>query len=293
MEKINNISLEKFTGLVSEIPFQCDFFGMSNSINKNTIAFIDTEVFIDQLNANENITVVICNNSLSGRLINKVIIYCDDARYHYYNYFNKIIESNYVKLPNKISTSAQIHPRAFINDYNVIIGDNTYIGPNATILADVEIGSNCYIKSGAVIGSEGFELKRTTRGIVNVLHDGKVIIGNDVKIGANCAIHKGFSFRDTIIENNVKIDDLVYIAHAVHIGEGCFLIGNSMVSGSTTLQKNVWVGPGVTISNGLIIEDGAYLTIGSVVTKNVSRNEKVTGNFAIPHNKFIENLKKQ
>jgi UDP-3-O-[3-hydroxymyristoyl] glucosamine N-acyltransferase len=167
------------------------------------------------------------------------------------------------------------------------------VGPNATILPDVVIGNNCYIKSGAVVGSEGFELKRTTQGILNVLHDGKVIIGNDVKVGANSAIHKGFSFRHTVIADDVKIDDLVYIAHAVHIGKGCFLIGNSMISGSTTLKENIWVGPGVTVSSGLIIESNAFLTIGSVVTRNVGKDEKVTGNFAIPHDKFLEDLKRK
>lgn len=292
MERINKNSFNKYTELRYEIDFDCDYFGMANSIYPNSIAFVDSEKFIKQINANINITVVICNHELCSKIHNKVIIPCDDSRFVYYHYFNKITESNYVKIPSKISQKAEIHPKAFINEYNVVIGDGTYVGPNATILADVEIGTNCYIKSGAVIGSEGFELKRTSMGILNVLHDGKVIIGNDVKIGSNCAIHKGFSFRHTIISDEVKIDDLVYIAHGVNIGKGCFLIGNSMISGSTTLEENVWVGPGVTVSNGLTIADGAYLTIGSVVTKNVAKNEKVTGNFAIPHEKFIQNLKK-
>ena len=292
MEKINHISLKKYTDLCSDEEFECNFFGMSNSVNKNTIAFADTDKFIDEINTNGNINVVICSIDLCHKIKNKTVIVSNDARYYYYHFFNKITESNYIKSPNKISTSAIIHPNAFVNEFNVVIGDNTYIGPNATILADVEIGNNCYIKSGAVIGSEGFELKRTSKGILNVLHDGKVIIGNNVKIGANCAIHKGFSFRNTIICDEVKIDDLVYIAHAVNIGRGSFLIGNSMISGSTTLLENVWVGPSVTISNGLTIGANAYLTIGSVVTKNVEAGEKVTGNFAIPHQKFIENLKK-
>jgi UDP-3-O-[3-hydroxymyristoyl] glucosamine N-acyltransferase LpxD len=291
MEKINHISLKNHTNLTSEMEFECDYFGMSNAINSKTIAFVDTDKFINEINNNRNISVVICNYNLCNQIISKITIPCDDSRFYYYSFFNKITENNYVKFPSIVSQKAVVHPRAFINEFNVVIGENTYIGPNASILADVEIGNNCYIKSGAVIGSEGFELKRTTKGILNVLHDGKVIIKNDVKIGANCAIHKGFSYRHTIIEDHVKIDDLVYIAHGVHINRGCFLIGNSMISGSTTLKENVWVGPGVTVSNGLTIGKNAYLTIGSVVTKNVADDEKVTGNFAIPHNKFIKQLK--
>jgi len=292
MEKIDQVSLKKHTSLNSEKEFECSYFGMSNAINPNTIAFVDTERFIDEINNNLNITVLLCTNYLKEQCKNKITITCDDPRYYYYTFLNKIVESNYVKTPSVISPTAIIHPRAYICEHNVVIGNNTYIGPNATVLADVEIGNDCYVKSGAVIGSEGFELKRTTKGIVNVLHDGKVIIGNNVKVGANCAIHKGFSFRHTIISDEVKIDDLVYIAHGVHIGKGCFLIGNSMISGSTTLKENIWVGPGVTVSNGLIIEKNAYLTIGSVVTQDVEENQKVTGNFAISHAKFIQKLKK-
>ncbi len=291
MEKINHISLKKYTNLVSPTEFNCDNFGMSNTENPNTIAFADADRFIEAINNNVNITVVICTNDLADKIKNKLVILSEDARYYYYTFLNGLVESNYVKKKSQISPSAIIHPTAYVSEYNVVIGQNAYIGPNANILADTEIGNNVYIKAGAVIGSEGFELKRTSKGILNVLHDGKVIVGDNVKIGANTAIHKGFSFRHTIISDNVKIDDLVYIAHGVHIGEGCFLIGNSMISGGTTLKENVWVGPGVTVSNGLIIEKNAYLTIGSVVTQNVAHNEKVTGNFAIPHGKFIKNLK--
>tara|TARA_B110000285_G_scaffold228681_1_gene292022 strand:+ start:1306 stop:2190 length:885 start_codon:yes stop_codon:yes gene_type:complete len=292
MERINNVSLKKYTGLGCDDLFECDYFGMANAVLPNTIAFIDEEKYVEQLNSNKNIEVVICTEELRGKIHNKTVVFCDDPRYDFYTFYNEIIERNAVRVETEISSSAIIDPKAHVSDYNVKIGPNTYVGPNASILPDVEIGSNCYIKAGAVVGSEGFELKRTKKGIINVLHDGKVFIGNDVKIGANTIIHKGFSFRHTVIADDVKVDDLVYIAHSAHIGKGCFLIGNCMISGSATLKENIWVGPGVTISNGLTIGNNAYLTIGSVVTKDVKDGGKVTGNFAIPHETFMKNLKK-
>ena len=291
MEKINHISVKKYTGLKVSQQFECDYFGMANTKNKATIAFIDEEKYLSEIIANENITVVFCKVEMLNRLESKITIACDDPRFTYYDYYNKITESNYVKFDSIISTSAIIHPSAYVADHNVIIGDDTFVGSNASILPGVEIGGNCYIKSGAVIGSEGFEIKRTSKGVLNVLHDGKVLIGDNVKIGANCAIHLGFSFRHTIISDDVKIDDLVYIAHGAHIGSGCLLIGKSMISGSVTLGENIWVGPGVIVSNGLTIGSNSYLTIGSIVTKDVSANERVTGNFAIPHEHFMKNLK--
>lgn len=291
MEKINQISVEKYTGIKTSVAFECAYFGMANAKNKMTIAFVDEEQYLSEIVANDNITVVFCLEEMLSRLDNKIAIVCNDPRFTYYNYYNKMTESNYVKFDSKISSKAVIHPTAFISEYNVIVGDDTYIGPNASILSGVEIGKRCYIKAGAVVGSEGFEIKRTSSGVLNVLHDGKVIIGNDVKIGANCAVHLGFSFRHTIISDKVKIDDLVYIAHGAQIGTGCLLIGKSMISGSVSLGENIWVGPGVIVSNGLTIGSNAYLTIGSVVTRDVGDNERVTGNFAIPHEDFMKNLK--
>jgi len=291
MEKINQISVERYTGVKVSEAFECAYFGMSNTKNKKTIAFVDEERYLSEIISNDNITVVFCLKEMLSLLENKIAIVCDDPRFTFYNYYNKITEANYVKFKSRINSNARIHSSAYVSEYNVVIDEGTYVGPNATILPGVEIGKDCYIKSGAVIGSEGFEIKRTSKGMLNVLHDGKVIIGNNVKIGANCAIHLGFSFRNTIISNEVKIDDLVYIAHGVQIGKGCLLIGKSMISGSATLKEDIWVGPGVIVSNGITIESDAYLTMGSVVTRDVSKGLKVTGNFAIDHDKFISNLK--
>ncbi|MTI38250.1 DapH/DapD/GlmU-related protein, partial [Fulvivirga lutimaris] len=142
-----------------------------------------------------------------------------------------------------------------------------------------------------VVGSEGFEHKKTTKGILSVKHDGKVIIGKDVYIGALNAISKGFSYRNTIIGDSTKTDNLVHIAHCVQIGERCLLPASSMIAGSTTLEDDVWIGPGSSISSQLTIGKNGFISIGSVVTKNVNMNEKVTGNFAIPHRKFLKHIR--
>lgn len=288
---INNQALFEVTGLKCKSDFTCDFFGMSNATEAGTISFVDTEKFVKEINSNNNITTVIVTNNLAKLIERKNIIISKDPRFDFYLFYNAYGISNKVVFKSVISPEAKIHPRAFVSEYNVIIGAGTFIGPNASILEDVEIGNDCYIKAGAVIGSEGFELKRTSRGILNVYHDGKVLIGDNVKIGANCAVHKGFSFKNTIIDNDVKIDDLVYIAHGAKIGEGCFLIGKAMLCGSVTLGKNIWIGPNSVISSGVNIGDNANISIGSVVTKDVEADTKVTGNFAIDHEKFIEFIK--
>jgi len=293
MEKIDHNSLRIHTGIKADKEFECDYFGMSNTLNPGSISFIDNENFLDQLNNNENITVVICNEELGLKIRNKTIAVCEDPRYYFYVYLNKIGELNYTTFPSRIHPSAKIHPKAFVSEVNVVIGENTIVHPNATILADVEIGDDCIIDPAAVIGATGYEYKKTSKGILPVFHDGKVVIKNKVEVGAGTTIDKGFSFRNTVIDDETKIDNNVYVAHASHVGKRVFIVGNAMLSGSVTVGDDVWIGPSVTLPNGIKVGNHAILTIGSVVTKDVAANERVTGNFAVPHTVFMKNLKKK
>lgn len=286
--EITNELVEEITGIKLSLPFVCNSFGLVNSSSPNTLSFIDDEKFLEELIQNINISVVFSTSEFKQKITNKIVIICDDPRFYFYDFINKIGMKNYVSFPSKISPSAKIHPKAYIAENNVIIGDNTVISANVSILADVEIGSSCFIQAGAVIGSEGYEYKRTTRGILSVYHDGKVIIGNNVDIGANATLVKGFSFRQTIIEDEVKIDNLVYIAHGAQIQQGTFIVGSALISGSVTIKRNVWIGPNSTIANGIEIGESAYITLGSIVTRSIKNDHTIIGNHSIENKKFAK-----
>ncbi len=288
---IDNKIVAELTDLKITDSFICESFGLVNSKTENTLSFIDDEEFLDQLLKNDNITVIFCTKELKNKIKGKLIIECHDPRYYFYDFINKIGKMNYMLFPSIISPKSKIHPKAYIAENNVIIGDNTVVSANATVLADVEIGDNCFIQSGAVIGSEGFEYKRTSKGIISVYHDGKVIIGNNVDIGANSTIVKGFSFRQTVIEDEVKIDNLVYIAHGAQIHKGSFIVGCALVSGSVTIKSNVWIGPNATISNALEIGTNSYITLGSIVTRSIKNDQTIIGEHSIDNDKF-EKIKK-
>ncbi len=290
--RITSSLIKEITGLIDiDSNFICDALALTNSTLPNTLSFIDNINFVKELNQNTNITSVFVNRELLGLIESKTCIICDDPRYYFFILLNEIGKRSYLKVPSLINQTAVIHPRAYVSEFNVAIGENTIIGPNVTILPDVTIGDNCVIQSGAVIGSEGYEYKRTTKGILPVFHDGKVQIGNRVEVGANTCIDKGFSFRQTIIDDEVKVDNLVHIAHGVQIGKRSFIIASCMLGGSVTIREDVWIGPNATIAPGLTIEKGGFVTLGSVATRNVAEAEWVTGNFAIPHKKFLSNLK--
>ena len=281
--------------LTSDIVF--DLLGLVNANESNTLSFIDDDIYMSDLIANRNISGVF----VSEKYLDKVqssrpdiaVIYCDDPRYYFYSLQNMLADKQFdeTSFTSIIDPSSKVHSTAFIADKNVIIGNNVLIQPNVTILPDVTIDHNSIIRSGTVIGAEGFEHKRTKRGILSVKHDGKVIIGNNVDIGANCAISKGFSYRNTIISDETKLDNLVHIAHGVQIGKRCFLPAACMIAGSTTIGDDVWIGPGASLSSQINVGNNAFVTIGSVVTKNVTEGARVTGNFAMDHKMFLKILK--
>jgi UDP-3-O-[3-hydroxymyristoyl] glucosamine N-acyltransferase len=177
----------------------------------------------------------------------------------------------------RVGNNVLIGAHAFIaNDVvigdNCVIGHNTVIEPRTVIGNDVRIGSNC------TIGGVGFGFEKNEENLYKrIPHIGNVVIKEKVEIGNNTCIDRAV-LGSTIIESNVKIDNLVHIAHNVQIGENTMVIANSMIAGSTKIGQNVWVAPSTSVLNKLIIEDNATLGLGSVIIRDVSENDTVVGN---------------
>jgi UDP-3-O-[3-hydroxymyristoyl] glucosamine N-acyltransferase len=293
---ISSQIIEGVTGLKAANPCEFHTLGLVNSSIPNTLSFLDQEKYVLEAKQNMNLSGLFVLPSLRHLFVDtkKHIFLSDDPRFDFYTLQNKLSELDEMinRLDSEIDSSAQVHATAYVSPFNVKIGKGVIVHPKAVILSGVEIGENTIIRSGAVIGDEGFEHKKTSRGILTVKHDGKVIIGQNVDIGVNTAVAKGFAYRPTIIGDDTKIDNLIHIAHGVQIGKRCLLPASCMIGGSSTLEDDVWIGPNASVSSQITIGEGAYVTLGSVVTKNVVKGEKVTGNFAIPHIQFLRNLKR-
>lgn len=166
---------------------------------------------------------------------------------------------------------------------DVQIGNNVEIGNNVQIICPTIIGDNCTIASGVVIGTNGFGYYRNLEGNNdNVPHTGGVIIERNVDIGANTCIDRG-TIDDTFIGEFSKIDNLCHIAHNARIGKNVFIIAQSMIGGSVTLEDNVYIAPGVSIKNQLCMREKSMAGMGAVVTKDVESNVIVTG---VPAKKY-------
>ncbi|MCJ8168336.1 hypothetical protein [Atopomonas sediminilitoris] len=272
--------------------FSVDGVGVTSSTSfPSMLSFLDNKKYLSELNSNEAIKVVFVRPEDVNCLRKDIIcLQVEDPVWYFFTLLNYLAISK-KREKTLVSGSAVIHSSAVISDVGVIIGDDVLIEPNVTILQDVEIMSGAIIRAGAVVGVDGYEHKRTSRGILTVAHDGKVIVSSESEIGVNSNIVKGFSYRDTIIGEQTKIDALVHYAHGVQCGSRCMIVACAMIGGHVTIGDDVWIGPNSTISNRVSIGDGAFVTLGSVVVQDVPAGQKVTGNFAIPHMTFIRNLK--
>ncbi|WP_281071705.1 UDP-3-O-(3-hydroxymyristoyl)glucosamine N-acyltransferase [Succinivibrio dextrinosolvens] len=153
---------------------------------------------------------------------------------------------------------------------NAKIGDNTKIYPNVSVYHDCQIGSDCLIQSGAVIGSDGFGYANQRGEWIKIPQTGRVIIGNRVEIGACTCIDRG-AIDDTVIADNVIIDNLCQIAHNDKIGYGTAIAGQTTIAGSVTIGKYCIIG-GTSIINGHIdICDGVTLTGNTVVMRTIEK----------------------
>lgn len=167
----------------------------------------------------------------------------------------------------KIGDNVQIGANCTIGK-NACIGNNTKIYPNASVYHDVIIGDHCLIQSQCVIGSDGFGYANDRGKWLKIPQMGRVKIGSFVEIGSCTCIDRG-AIDDTIIEDNVIIDNLCQIAHNVHIGTGTAIAGGTVFAGSVTIGKYCIIG-GTSVFNGHIsICDGVTISGMCMVMRSI------------------------
>jgi len=269
--------------------------GFVTHVRPQMLVFLEHEKYLLNLLRNPQICGVITTRELAGHLpAQSGIAIADNPRKAFYELHNYLAEKTdfyWTDFPSEISDEAVIHPKAYIADRNVRIGRGSIIEAGVTVLERSLIGEDVVLRAGCVIGSEGFQFERIDSRVLSVAHAGGVKLGNRVEIQANSAISRSAFGGFTELGDDTKLDNLVHVAHNVKIGERCFLAACAMIAGSVTIGDDVWIGPGACISSEITIGDKANITLGSVVTRDVPPGQRVTGNFAIDHAKFIAFIK--
>jgi UDP-3-O-[3-hydroxymyristoyl] glucosamine N-acyltransferase len=203
--------------------------------------------------------------------------------------FQKILKKYFSqKKQGKIEPSAVVDttvkiPSGTYIGHNVVIEENCSIGNdceimhNTVILKNTVIGDRVRIGSNCTIGNFGFGYEKNELGDFELIeHLGKVIIKNDVHIHNNTCIDRGV-LGTTSIGENVKIDNLVHIAHGVHIERNSMIIAHAMVAGSVKIGEDCWIAPSTSIKNQLTIAKGTLTGIAAVVLKNSEVNDVLIG----------------
>lgn len=152
---------------------------------------------------------------------------------------------------------------------NVSIGDDSLLYPNVTVYHACQIGKRAIIHSGAVIGADGFGFANEQGKWLKIPQIGRVVIGNDVEIGANTTVDRG-ALSDTVVGDGVKLDNQIMIAHNVRIGENVAMAGCTGVAGSAIIGAGSTVGGGGMISGHLELAEGVHVTAGTFVTKSIT-----------------------
>lgn len=176
----------------------------------------------------------------------------------------------YVVIGDRVCIGARtvIGPSTMIEE-GVSIGEDSYLYSRVSLYHDVVIGDRVILHSGVVIGADGFGLAQDKGQWVKVPQIGRVVMGNDVEIGANTTIDRG-ALEDTVIGNGVKIDNLVMIGHNVRIGDHTAIAACAGIAGSTTVGKHCLIGASAGLNGHITICDQVIITGMGMIQKSIT-----------------------
>ena len=195
----------------------------------------------------------------------------------------------YVGKNVKIGNNVKIYPNTFIGD-NAIIGDNCILFAGVRIYSETEIGANCTIHSGSIIGSDGFGFAPSEDGtFTKIPQIGNVILEDNVDVGSCTTIDRA-TLGSTIIRKGVKLDNQIQIAHNVEIGENTVIASQTGIAGSTKIGKNCMIGGQVGIVGHITIGDNVRIQAQSGIGKSLKDGETVQGSPAFNYSDFSKSF---
>jgi UDP-3-O-[3-hydroxymyristoyl] glucosamine N-acyltransferase len=257
-------------------------------VEPGDIVFVDHPKYYDK--ALESAATTILINKEVKCPEGKSLLISDDP----FRDFNKITMhyNPFISSKQSIAASATIgeetivQPNVFIGN-NVIIGKNCLIHPNVSIYDNSIIGDNVVIHANTVLGADAFYYKKRPEGFDQLISGGRVVIKDNVHIGASCTIDKGVT-GDTTIGEGTKIDNQVHVGHDTRIGKKCLIASQTGIAGCVIIEDEVTLWGQVGTNSGITIGKGAVILGQTGVTKSVSGGKTY---FGTPISESREKLK--
>jgi UDP-3-O-[3-hydroxymyristoyl] glucosamine N-acyltransferase len=200
----------------------------------------------------------------------------------------RIAASARVEAGAVIGAGAELGERAWVGagcylGDGASIGQDTRLYPSVTIYAGCRLGARVIVHAGAVIGADGFGMANDEGRWLKLPHIGRVLVGDDVEIGANTTIDRG-TVDDTVIEEGVKLDNQIQVGHNCRIGAHTAMAGCVGVAGSAVIGRHCTVGGGAVILGHLSLCDGVHVSAGTVISRSIRKPGTYTGMFPFDDN---------
>lgn len=184
-----------------------------------------------------------------------------------------------------LGDNVKIYPNVYIGD-NVRIGDNTTVFAGAKIYSETEIGKDCVIHSGVILGADGFGFTPDEKGeFTKVPQTGNVILEDHVDVGAGTTIDRA-TLGSTVLRRGVKLDNQIQIAHNVEIGEHTVIAAQTGIAGSTKIGRNCMIGGQVGIVGHIVIGDRVRIQAQSGISRNIKDDEVLQGSPAMTYGDY-------
>jgi UDP-3-O-[3-hydroxymyristoyl] glucosamine N-acyltransferase len=257
-------------------------------VEKGDIVFVDHSKYYDKA-LNSAATTILINKKVTCPE-GKSLLISDDP----FRDFNKITKhfNPFIASEQNISNTAVIgqetiiQPNVFIGN-NVSIGSNCLIHPNVTIYDNTVIGNNVTIHANTVLGADAFYYKNRITGYDKLISGGRVVIKDNVDLGASCTIDRGVT-GDTTIGEGTKIDNQVHVGHDTIIGKKCLIASQTGIAGCVIIEDKVTIWGQVGTNSGITIGKGAIILGQTGVTKSVAGGKSY---FGTPVSESREKLK--
>ena len=190
----------------------------------------------------------------------------------------------------RLGRNVRLGAHCVIGD-GVTIGDDSELYPQVTCYPGTTVGQRAILHSGVRLGSDGFGFVPGRDGAAHrkIPHVGRCVIGDDVEIGANSCVDRG-SVDDTVIDDGTKLDNLVHIAHNVHVGKRCLILALAGIAGSSRVEDDVIIGGEVGVSDHVTIGRGARVLVQSGVIGDIAPGATVWGTPARPHREVLRGI---
>ncbi len=188
----------------------------------------------------------------------------------------------YIAPHAQIGAHARIHAGVRIGTASVV-GEDSELFPNVVMYAQCALGKRAIVHAGAVIGADGFGFAPHAGAWEKIPQTGRVVIGDDVEIGANTTIDRG-ALDDTVIGNGVKLDNQIQVGHNCTIGDHAAIAGCAGLAGSTHIGKHCMIGGAAMIIGHTSVADGTVVSAGTLISDNITTPGRYTGVFpAVEH----------